>query len=65
MEQTIAIGAEKAWLQTRQRRALAARFAAAAFAICLLSGCAMQICGDEFPDRTSSCPIDSLAPSIE
>jgi hypothetical protein len=57
MEQTIAIQTG----QTRQRRAFAVRFAAAALAICLLSGCAVQICGDEFPYRTNSCPVDSLA----
>jgi hypothetical protein len=30
-----------------------------------LSGCAVQICGNEFPYRTNSCPIDSLAPLMK
>ena len=60
MEQKIAIQGGLARLRTRQRQALTARFAAAALALCLLSGCAVQICGDEFPYRTNACPVDSL-----
>ena len=49
----------------KHRYTLPARFAAAMAVIWLLSGCAVQICTDPFPDRTSTCPVDSLAPLAE
>jgi hypothetical protein len=44
------------------RRGFIVRLAFASLAIALLSDCAVQICGNEFPYRTNSCLADSLAP---
>ena len=63
MERSHASDPDKAVLAERRRLPLAMRFAAAALAIGFLSGCAVQICDSEFPYRTDSCPIDSLAPA--
>jgi hypothetical protein len=65
MERINGFRAEQRRLSAHRAAGPSVRFAAALLAIGHLSGCAVQICGDEFPDRTSVCPVDSLAPVVE
>ncbi|HEX4195458.1 MAG TPA: hypothetical protein VHY80_20285 [Stellaceae bacterium] len=65
MERINVFFSEKLRLSGYRAAGRSVRFAAALLAIGLLSGCAVQVCGDEFPYRTSACPVDSLAPVVE
>jgi hypothetical protein len=65
MERINSFRTEKRRLSAHRAAGPSMRFAAALLALALLSGCAVQICGDDFPDRTSVCPVDSLAPAVE
>ena len=53
------LGWRSAAAQGTKPRRLSVRFAAAVAATLLLSGCAVQICGPDYPYQTNSCSADA------